>query len=490
MKIQELKTVYHTTKHDVDEFRPLSHFGSPASAADMFQQNINYKDNPGQWKKDKEVDPYRTYRANIDMKNPAIMWDTKVPHNSEEILGGLIAHAGQVANGKIDNDYGDLVSKEDLYILEHTPLNYTIEDLTDLRQMWRRRRRSMPIFHDTYEKEEAQQKNELVTFLKKFGHDGIKYINRSEGKGDWSYINLDPIKAESMNEALVAPSPEQRVPFIKWWARYLKTDPGGAQNVLLMMQMHIDNMERTKDKNRLRILSKLRWQFQQANRKKDYRAAANLYQEFIMQTKQEVLVASEAIGGTTKINPHGGGFRSRTNEQGETESEEWFHFGLHVWDVGKAYAPRLMQSFLKSVISETLAGSRYTIWYNPRNNEVKAVQYGKQHDDLIEEDPKWFGIDEEKMKEISPYGYPNSQDLYDTAFENGFIRSWYRNGTIGIESIEERNIPQYIVWAKENFKRLNHIDIDLIDGTEMTLDEREIDEVLMTGKIPRETVIS
>jgi len=170
-------TGYHVTQHDVDEFHPLTHFGSPESAEETFKQ------------KGLRFEPYRTYRANIDMKNPAIMFDRKVPHRAMDIVDGML------------DLYGGSTEAMAMYDGAR-PGNFSDEELEALKDEWYERG-SFVEFGDEEEneKQEDQRKKDLVWFLKSHGHDGIKYINRQEGKGTWSYISLSPVKAESRNRS-------------------------------------------------------------------------------------------------------------------------------------------------------------------------------------------------------------------------------------------------------------------------------------------------
>ena len=179
--VKEL-TGYHATQHDVDEFRPLTHFGSPESAEELYRQDLSVN------KGFAYSSPYRTYRANIDMKNPALMYDNRVPHNAMDIVSGML----------------DLYNSAEAIAMYDgaKPGNFSGEELQEFLDEWNEREMYID-FDDEVErgKQEDQRKKDLIWFLKSHGHDGIKYINRQEGKGTWSYISLSPIKAESRNRS-------------------------------------------------------------------------------------------------------------------------------------------------------------------------------------------------------------------------------------------------------------------------------------------------
>ena len=183
-------TGYHATRHDVDEFRPLTHFGSPESAEELFKQNLvtNIGTITGAFQSSTQGlrynSPYRTYRANIEMKNPAIMFDRRVPHKAMDIVDGMLALY----------DNAEAIAMYD----GATPGNFSGNELQELLDEWNEREMYVD-FDDEVErgKQEDQRKKDLIWFLKSHGHDGIKYINQQEGKGTWSYITLNPVKAES-----------------------------------------------------------------------------------------------------------------------------------------------------------------------------------------------------------------------------------------------------------------------------------------------------
>jgi hypothetical protein len=175
-------TGYHATPHDVDEFRPLTHFGSPESAEDLYLQDLLVN------KASVASSPYRTYRANIDMKTPALMYDRRMPHKTMDIVDGMLALY----------DNAEAIAMYD----GANPGNFSRNELQELLDEWNEREMYID-FDDEVErgKQEDQRKKDLIWFLKSHGHDGIKYINQQEGKGTWSYISLSPIKAESRNRS-------------------------------------------------------------------------------------------------------------------------------------------------------------------------------------------------------------------------------------------------------------------------------------------------
>ena len=109
MKLLTLLTVinedvYHTTGRDVDEFRPLSHFGTAKAARDRARHmDLN-----------KEADdrgPLRTYRASLDIKNPVYLHDYGHSHdNVSAIVDGILMWYNGSAPKVIDLDRVDTMA--------------------------------------------------------------------------------------------------------------------------------------------------------------------------------------------------------------------------------------------------------------------------------------------------------------------------------------------------------------------------------------------
>ena len=130
----------------------------------------------------------------------------------------------------------------------------------------------------------------------------------------------------------------------------------------------------------------------------------------------------------------------------------------------------------------------YNIWYNPQTDEALIkTMVQSTHLFLIQENLDWFGIShKDKQDIIRQWGQFDASDYYRLAFDNGYIRGYYAEGTIGIETVSADDVPPFIKWLKTTFKKLNFIDVDFVYDRhkEYRLDDVDIDQVLMTGRLP------
>lgn len=192
-------TAYHVTPSDIKRFRPMTHFGTPGAARHYFST----RPTPGT----------RTYRVKLQMKDPALMYDTREEHyNPAAYLDGFLA---LFTNDNKARDFYRLKPGEN-------PNNFSPEELRRLigeyekdASEWLKRngysgyggRILGPIIRLHRSKLEKDLfrpwRKKIAQFLRAHGHDGIKYKNRVEGWGTWSYINLTPgqVKHATVKEA-------------------------------------------------------------------------------------------------------------------------------------------------------------------------------------------------------------------------------------------------------------------------------------------------
>jgi hypothetical protein len=155
--------VYHATGRDVDQFHPLSHFGTAQAAKDRAR---NLKNHPND-----EQGPLRTYRAKLDIKNPVYLHDYGESHST----------AYDIADGIMD------WYRDRRWALR----TFSMRGMGNMMRRWGAKG------PEGIEANDVEHRKELISFLKAAGHDGIEYENDAEDAGSASYMNLDPVVAES-----------------------------------------------------------------------------------------------------------------------------------------------------------------------------------------------------------------------------------------------------------------------------------------------------
>lgn len=137
-------TAYHGTDAEIDQFYPLTHFGSLSAALGRM--------------KDKKMGTGRIYQVTLDIKNPATIKDLK-----------------SVSHGPIATTHA-LTGKKNVFSHEEMLDIVTHPDLDIM---------------DFAANKQATMKK-LIAALQAKGFDSIKYINKVEDPGHTSYIILDP----------------------------------------------------------------------------------------------------------------------------------------------------------------------------------------------------------------------------------------------------------------------------------------------------------
>lgn len=153
--------VYHSTKADFHEFRPLSHFGTAKAAHD--------RHHAGTWNTGRVIDAtdkVSVMPAHISLKNPLDVGTERDWADNPQMIRQ--AADTMFKSGMIDPDY--LKAAEKLY-----DLSYDRDLVSDPRE---------------FDRQAAQA-------LREAGHDGIIYTNRIEDPGSRSFVTLGPEQVKS-----------------------------------------------------------------------------------------------------------------------------------------------------------------------------------------------------------------------------------------------------------------------------------------------------
>lgn len=154
--------VYHATRADFHEFRPLSHFGTMQAAHDRY----NDKWHPAHLDMNHSAHHVSVMPVHISLKNPLDVGPERDWQSNRDTIRQ--AADSMFKSGRMDQDY--LKSAEKLY------------DLVDDKR-WGSDPRA------------AEQ--EGANLLREAGHDGIIYTNRIEDPGSRSFITLGPEQVKS-----------------------------------------------------------------------------------------------------------------------------------------------------------------------------------------------------------------------------------------------------------------------------------------------------
>lgn len=144
--------VYHSTKGDFHEFRPMSHFGTMQSAHDRYSPDLNLSQGMS-------VIP-----AHISMKNPLDVGEEGHWQNNRQ----TVRQAADVMFKSENPSKEYLRAAEKLYDLAHNPFI----KMPDLEQ-------------------------QAAQALREAGHDGIIYTNMIEDPGSRSFVTLGPEQVKS-----------------------------------------------------------------------------------------------------------------------------------------------------------------------------------------------------------------------------------------------------------------------------------------------------
>ncbi len=135
--------------------------------------------------------------------------------------------------------------------------------------------------------------------------------------------------------------------------------------------------------------------------------------------------------------------------------------------------------------------NNYTIWYDPKTNKaiVKPWDFESHHPFLIDQNPNFFGLTEQDVENIvqdngGDFGEA-IDELMQVVIDKGFVRANYADRILSIETFNKKFIAPTIKWAKQQFKRIDGVEVDLLgDGNkDFEISADQVDNILMTGNL-------